>query len=344
MVCAGAARTELPMGGVVDHAPEAAGVRAPASEIGLPWWRARALALPAVFLLSLSVLAQTGLPDNPEDGSVAAEPSLEVVNCDLLDTRDGFAIPPDTRFLPGERVHLVCQIKGYGIDRDERLDLSYEVAATDAGAQSFYPRHEGRYDAELAPQDKNWLPIIRYSPLIPVHANGGTFILRVSVTDHIAEASASAEVPFEVDAPVFDLADGLAIRAFHVRHHPSDLPPWESYARAQRGVPVERLHRPGDEFSVAFLITGYEVRDDNGFDVLSQAWLIAADGRELVDLGVTRESGRPSYPRLWIPGDLRIQLDPAIATGEYAIRVRLYDRFGRAERVYEYPLRVGRDD
>ncbi len=293
-----------------------------------------------VLQVSFALVVSASPSDIAAAGDEASEPVLEIVNCDLLDSRDGFAIPEDTQFLPGERVHLICQVQGYRVGREDRVHVSYEVTGLDPRARSFYPPHQGRYDTELAPQDENWLPILRYSPLIPDHANGGTFVLRVSVTDHIGGAAVSTDVPVRVDAPQFDLTDGLTIRSFHVRSHPSDLPPWESYSVAQRDPAETRSHHPGDEVPVSFLITGFAVRNDNAFDVESQAWLVDADGEELLDLGVTRESGRPYYPRLWIPGDILIRLDPSIPPGEYRIKVRLHDRFARIERVHEFPLRV----
>ncbi len=277
---------------------------------------------------------------NGEPGPDEGEAGLQLFDVVLLDSRDGFAIEPDAKFLPGERVHLYLQVSGYSIGREDRVRLTHELRALDPSGRAFYPPERGGYDTELAPQDENWKPVVRYSPLIPEHAFGGTFAIRVKVTDELAGASVSEEVSFEVNAPRIDPDQGLLVRGFRFRHHPSDPYAWESPDDPAGGAPEHSIARPGEQISASFFITGYEVRDDNTFDVESQAWLLDSEGRKLVDFGVTRESGRPYYPRLWLPGSIRIQLDPEIAPGDYPVRIRVRDRIAGTEKVHEAPLQV----
>ena len=277
---------------------------------------------------------------NGEPGPDEGEAGLQLFDVVLLDSRDGFAIEPDAKFLPGERVHLYLQVSGYSIGREDRVRLTHELRALDPSGRAFYPPERGGYDTELAPQDENWKPVVRYSPLIPEHAFGGTFAIRVKVTDELAGASVSEEVSFEVNAPRIDPDQGLLVRGFRFRHHPSDPYAWESPDDLAGGAPEHSIARPGEQISASFFLTGYEVRDDNTFDVESQAWLLDSEGRKLVDFGVTRESGRPYYPRLWLPGSIRIQLDPEIAPGDYPVRIRVRDRIAGTEKVHEAPLQV----
>ncbi len=328
------------MGGTTDDMPLSGRPRGPATAGFGSLWSALTIALAVALALSLPLALWAGPDKTAGSGPEDAAPPLEIVNCDLLDSRDGFAIPPDTQYLPGERVHLICQVRGYRVGPEERVHVSYELRALDPRGRSFYPLDRGQYDTELAPQDENWLPIIRYSPLIPDHASGGSFVMRVSVTDHLAGASVGTQVPFQVDAPQFDPMEGLRIREFYFRDLASGLHSWEPSTDDELDPPEAVLHRPGDEVPASFLITGFEVREDNSFDVESQAWLVDADGQELLDFGATRESGRPNYPRLWLPGSIRIELDPEIAQGDYRVKLRVYDRIAREEKMEEYPLRV----
>ena len=53
--------------------------------------------------------------------------SLILVNLDFLDSLDGYAIPRDSRFLPGESVYVYFQIKGYQVSNDYRVKLQYRL-------------------------------------------------------------------------------------------------------------------------------------------------------------------------------------------------------------------------
>ena len=83
-----------------------------------------------------------------------AGPGLELVNLDLLDRRDGYAIPADSRFLPGETIHVYFQIGGYQVGREFRISLTYEMRALDPGGEPFFAAEGGKVDTELAPQDE----------------------------------------------------------------------------------------------------------------------------------------------------------------------------------------------
>ena len=261
--------------------------------------------------------AQVGGP--PED-----RPALELVNLDLLDSRDGYAIPPDSRFLPGERIHVYCQIKGYTVGPEDRVRLRYEVAAVDPHGRRFYSPDSGSVDTELAPQDKNWMPVVRYSPRIPDHAGGGTYIVRVAVHDELAGRSVRAEVPVTVDADRVERADELLVRNFR-------------FARAENGdaLPAPEF-RPGEEIWAAFYITGYEMGENNTYSVESDAWVLDAEGEKMFAFESSGDQGRPYYPRLWLPAKLRITLDDSVPPGRYTVVLRLHDNVAGSETLHEY--------
>lgn len=292
----------------------------------------------SVALCAASLVAGSTGEGNPDPDQ--ASPRLEVVDVALLDSRDGFAIPADTQFAGGERVHLYLQVKGYRVGAEDRVHLTYELSALDPLGSQFYPPHQGEYDTELAPQDENWMPIVRYSPLIPEHAGGGTFVIRATVTDELAGSSVSVRVPVRVNAPSFEPEAGLAIQKFRYHYEPidpEDLVIGDTPGSKSAGG---FSCRPGEEFSASFFITGYGVRPDNSFALDSQAWLIGGDGRQLVDFGENAETGAPYYPRRWLRGNIRIQLDPLVAPGDYAVRVRVRDHVAGIVEVRDYPLRV----
>lgn len=287
--------------------------------------RAAAAALGA---LALALAQAVPLTAQPSDLGAEAGPGLALVNLDLLDRQDGYAIPADSRFLPGETIHLYFQIGGYQVGREFRISLSYEMRALDPEGRSFFAAEGGKIDTELAPQDDNWMPVVRYSPRIPDHAGGGTYSIQIVVRDELAETSVSARLPIAVDGSRVLSADQLLVRNF-------------GFSRAEGGDLLEYpVFDAGDEIWAEFFITGYKTRDDNTYQVESDAWVQDAQGEKLFDFKPAGEAGRPFYPRLWLPARLRLQLDESIPPGRYAVVLRLRDMVGGVDATERYDFRI----
>lgn len=284
----------------------------------------------AVALLAVGP-ASAAQPSQEGPGGSAAEepgPSLELVNLDLLDSRDGYAIPPDSRYLPGERVHVYFQIKGYSVGEADRIHLRYEVVALDPDGRRFYAPASGEYDAELAPQDKNWMPVVRYSPRIPDHAGGGTYSVQIAVRDVLNGVSLDAKVPIHVDGEFVERADELLVRNFR-------------FSRAENGDPLtDPEFRPGEQIWANFFITGFEIRENNTFNVESDAWVLDADGERLLSFQSSGEEGKPFYPRLWLPATMRLDLSTTVDPGLYTVVLRLRDRVAGAEATQRYSFTI----
>ena len=253
---------------------------------------------------------------------------MALVNLDLLDRRDGYAIPADSRFLPGETIHVYFQIGGYQVGREFRISLSYEMRALDPEGRSFFAAEGGEIDTELAPQDENWMPVVRYSPRIPDHAGGGTYSIQIVVRDELSEASVSVRLPIVVDGSRVQSADQLLVRNF-------------GFSRAEGGDLLEDpVFDAGEEIWADFFITGYKTREDNTYQVESDAWVQDAEGEKLFDFKPAGEAGSPFYPRLWLPARLRLQLDESIPPGRYAVVLRLRDMVGGVDAVEHYDFRI----
>ncbi len=264
----------------------------------------------------------------PTEPAAEAEEGLALVNLDLLDRRDGYAIPADSRFLPGETIHVYFQIGGYQVGREFRISLSYEMRALDPEGRSFFAAEGGEIDVELAPQDENWMPVVRYSPRIPDHAGGGTYSIQIVVRDDLAESSVSVQLPIAVDGSRVQNADQLLVRNF-------------GFSRAEGGDLLEDpVFDAGEEIWADFFITGYKTRDDNTYQVESDAWVQDAEGEKLFDFKPAGEAGSPFYPRLWLPARLRLQLDESIPPGHYAVVLRLRDMVGGVDAIEHYDFRI----
>ena len=288
--------------------PENAGRRRSGAQ---PFGR-RTFAAAALAALALSPCARA------DETASATAAGLELVNLDLLDSRDGYAIPADSRYFPGETVHLYFQIKGYRVSNDYRVDLEYRLEALDPDGKRIYGAEGGRFDTDLAPQDEEWMPVVRYSPEIPAHAGGGTYKIEIEVRDRLAGAAVRASVPIVVDGSRVETSDRLAIRNF-------------GFAKASGGAKLdEPLYRAGEEIWAEFYITGYKTREDNTFDVESDMRVIDGEGETLFEFDSRGETGSPFYPRLWLPAKFRLDLEKTIPRGRYTVVLNVRDNIGQA--------------
>lgn len=283
----------------------------------------------AIWIFCCAALAAQPLPLHVEsEGDDSAEEGLALGNLDLLDSRDGFAIPPDSLFVPGETIHLYFQIKGYQVGEEDRIRLGWAVEALDPLGRRFFPADRGEIDTELAPQDKGWMPVVRYSPRIPDHAGGGTYLIRVSVRDALAGTEISKDLPVAVDGASFDASDRLLVRGFRFMK--------EEYGSRDE----DPVFRAGDEIWASFFITGYKTGDDHSYDVESNAWVVDAAGKVMFAFEPGGEQGEPYYPRLWLPAKLRMDLEPDIEPGEYTVVLEIRDGVGGTDSTERYSFYI----
>lgn len=249
----------------------------------------------------------------------AADPdgsSLAFFNLDLLDSQDGYAIPSDSHYLPGETIFVYLQVKGYTVSKDYAMKIEYRLEAFDPEGNRFYGSEGGKFDTELAPQDDDWLPVVRYSPKIPQHAGGGIYEIKIEVTDLLSESVIRATVPIIVDGSRVETSDQLTIRNY-------------GFAKADGGVKLEEpLYRAGDEIWADFYITGYKTREDNTFDVESDVQVVNAKGDTMFEFDSRGEKGSPFYPRLWLPAKFRLDLEKTIPVGRYTVIINIHDSIG----------------
>ena len=289
----------------------------------LPSWR-----IPIVLLAISTGLFGQSAGSVAGDDQEAAEEGLSLFNLDLLDSRDGYAIPSDTRFVPGQTIHLFFQIKGYEVGIEDRVRLRYKVEALDPAGRRFYRDDGGVVHVELAPQDENWMPIVRYSPRIPDHAGGGIYSIRISVEDELARSAIETAVAITVDGTRLDAADELAVHQFH-------------FSKEENGAGLdEPVFDAGEEIWAAFFISGFETREDNSYDVESNASVIDAEGERMFDFETIGEQGKPYYPRLWLPARMRLDLEDDIPPGSYTVVLRLRDGVGGSDLTQRYSFQI----
>jgi len=246
----------------------------------------------------------------------AKQQPFAIVNAHLLDREDGYPIPDESRYFPGEQVYASFNIAGYRYDEEYQIKLDYRIDFVGAGAAPFSMSQTGRFEEEIFPQDEKWLPVVRAAARIPFHAEAGAYTIRLTASDELAGQQVTAEVRFVVQGQSLPAGQALTIRNF-------------MFLTGDEGerLPVA-AYRPGDTVWGSFFITGFQVGQDNSYDIDSDLRIVSEDGEVMYTFAPEGEHGSPFYPRRWVPAKFHIALDKDIPQGRYAIELSVRDKLG----------------
>jgi hypothetical protein len=265
----------------------------------------RILALAAV-LLPTAIRAQA--PAKPP----------EIVNLTVHQYEDGPAVPSGNRFIPGETVFISFQVKGYSVSPDSRVVLTYRIEAEDSDGVPLVEPDAGRIETEIGPQDKEWLPKVRYSVLIPPHALPGKYRVTSLLRDGRSALDAKAEVWFNVQGREVDTSGPFAVR--NVRFFRSE--------EDQRPMAVPS-YRAGEAFWARFDITGFKLGEKNRVEVLYGISIVSPSGKVLFsEPEAALEEDASFYPRRHVPGAFSLTVQPKTTPGEYTLVVTARDQVG----------------
>ena len=244
---------------------------------------------------------------------------LAIVNSNLYQFEDGPRVPPGYSFVPGETAFLTFQVRGYRVSKEDRILLAHEIEALDARGIRLMETARGKISAELAPEDKGWLPGVRQGIPIPPLADSGAYRILVSVKDELSGQEAKLEIHFEVRGREVEPSQTLVIRNFRFLRGEQDREPL--------AVPV---YRPGDRMWARFEITGYRIGEKNLIHVEYDVSVIGPTGKILFSQPqAAAEKTAPFYPHRYLPGLLSLNLEPNVDRAEYTLLVALRDEVGK---------------
>lgn len=269
------------------------------------------------FLMCLSLTAAAGCLAAP------AEKTLAIVRPLLSQMEDGAPVSSGYEFLPGETIHFSCQIEGYQRIEEKydvkKMLLTYQVEARDARGVLLQPLQEGKEGGTVSAEDKNWMPKIRESIVIPPLAESGEYQILVKVKDEIGQAAAEARTTFTVKGRDVAPSDTLVVRNFR-------------FLRAEEDGKALQVaaYRPGDPVWARFDMTGYKLGDANQFDIEYGLQVLLADG-SVVYSQPQAAAGKEQtfYPQRYQPGVLNLNLAKDQQPGEYTIVVTVRDNLGK---------------
>ena len=249
-------------------------------------------------------------------------PKLAIVETVLLDGEDGYPIPADSIFYPGETVYLEFKMDGFRVNDDYRMKTQYRVDFLGPTGIRFAISQAGDISEEIFPQDEDWLPVVRVSPRLPQFAESGAFKIVVTAIDRLAgNDETTLEFPVYVRGENVETGKTLTIRNL-------------VFSLGKGGEAVaEPVYKAGDTVWARFDITGYFLAEDNSFDVESSLEVTEAEGdpeKVLFRFESSGERGRPFYPRRRLPAEFRLDLDDDLAPGAYAVLISVRDKLGDA--------------
>jgi len=237
----------------------------------------------------------------------------------MISDRDGgAAVSTGSVHVPGETMFFSFQVDGFSASSGDRVHLSYKIDAFDAHGVRIMPTATAEIEETLAPQDKNWKPVVRQEIAIPPLADSGTYKIAISVSDAIAKATATKEVSFEVRGRRVDSSDTLVIRNIRFYRGEDDR---EALSTA--------AYRPGDAVWARFDIIGYKFGEGNAIDVSYDVSVLSPAGKVLYtqeQAGADRSQS--FYPKRYVPAIFSLATKRDTRPGAYTVSVTAHDGVG----------------
>lgn len=250
---------------------------------------------------------------------VASAGGLELVRPAISDTDGGAPNAADAGYRPGDSLYFTCRIAGWAKDANEEVRLAFSVQAVDPQGVPLSKIAKSSLNAEVAPQDKEWLPKIATTVSLPTLLFAGEYKILVKAEDLVAKTTTDLSVPFRVrGSEDVQPADSLAVQAFRFLRHEDDSKP------AERAAYV-----PGDHLWAKFDIAGFRYGPANRIDVSYLASVLGPDGKTLwTQPKPEGEQDESFYPPAYVPAEMGIELTVKIKPGAYTLVIEAKDAIG----------------
>jgi hypothetical protein len=261
--------------------------------------------------------------------SLTAAP-LEIVRPIVSDSEGGAALPTGFEYRPGETLFFSCRIAHYQKTAEEKIHLAYSVQAFDPKGVPLVELFKNDISAEVAPQDKEWMPRIATEIAIPPLIAPGTYSIVIKAEDLVAKSKAELSVPFQVRGRRVGPSDTLTVENFRFFRGEDDTEPVE-----------QAVYRPGDSVWTRFDITGFRYGPANQIDVAYVASVLDSTGKVLwTQPEPTRERAGSFYPKLWVSASMSITIQKNTRPGQYFFSIEVKDGVGNQTYETKAPFTV----
>jgi hypothetical protein len=243
---------------------------------------------------------------------------------------DGPPVIENYVWMPGETVYLSFLISGYKGGPGDKIALSYKIDAVDPKGVKLIETFTGKVDAELAREDKDWLPKVRGAIPVPPLADTGDYKILISAKDELSGASSEKELSFHVRGREVEPSDRLVVRNFRFLRAEEDKAPM-----------VDAVFHPGDPVWARFEITGYKLGENNRYDVEYGLSVLKPSGEAIYSQPQAAvEQNKSFYPKRYVLGVLNLNTRPDTKPGEYTILLTVKDNVGGQSNESKYSFRI----
>ena len=255
---------------------------------------------------------------------------LKIIHIGIHQIEDGPAVGDQVKFVPGETVYLSFDVENYTPNKEDSVAISWVVDAADPKGIPIIPPAPGKKQANLTPEDKDWLPRVRQPIAVPSPAPGGNYSVHIVVTDENTKQTAAADTRFTVAGLDLPPAKALEIRAFGF-YRTEDAPqPLMSPA-----------YSSGDSMFARFQIAGFKYGPRNAIEVTYGISILGPAGNAMYTQDPAVEDKSASfYPKPYMDSNMSLSLNPGTKTGEYTLVITARDKVGNQTCEIRKPFRV----
>jgi hypothetical protein len=270
-------------------------------------------------LLSIPVVAQQ---------PPAAE--LRIVKTALRQYEDGPALPASQSVSAGGTLNFTFQVQGYKTGGERQYHLRWSVEVVDPDGVPLDETVARDLEGKLSAEDKDWMPIVRRSFMVPPLVLPGVYTVKAKVEDVLAKRAAAAEVTFRVRGRDIAPSEMLTTRNFRFLRAEEDINPMNP-----------AVYRAGDTVWARFDIVGFKHGERNRMQVSYGIAIALAGGKALFSQEeAATEQNEGFYPQKYVPGVVSVTTQKNTQRGEYLLILTLRDLVGNQATEEKHPFRV----
>ena len=251
-------------------------------------------------------------------------PKIAIPEARLHVYDDGPALKESETLGPGDGLWVTARFSGYSVKKDEDKDkrfihLTYRFETVDPDGVPLVEAKTEKIDTDLAHEDKNWMPKVRFNFLLPPLPESGLHKVILTLTDEFNKTTVSRELPFRVKGYQIEKSDKLIARNFRFQRREEDSAPLNP-----------AVYHAGETVWARFDMTGYKLGAQNAFDVAYGLEVLrGADQKSMyAEPNAAREKDATFYRKRYLQGALSLNLNKDLAKGEYILILRVRDEAG----------------
>ena len=243
---------------------------------------------------------------------------LRIIHIGIHQIEDGPAVGDRVKFVPGETVYVSFDVENYAQTKEQSVSISWIVDSADPKGIPIVPPAPGKKEANLQPEDKNWMPRIRQSFVVPSPAPGGDYSVHIKVTDDNSKDTAVADTKFTVSGPELLPAKALEVRSFGF-YRTEDAP-----------QPLSSpTYRSGDSMFARFQIAGFKLGPQNAVNVTYGISIVGPAGNVMYTQDpAVEEKSASFYPKPYVDANMSLSLNPGTKAGDYTLVITTRDKTG----------------